>query len=142
MPQHYIAFWNLENLFAPENFAGREPWIAKAMRRDLTGWTETLFGRKIAQLSSIIQQMNGGMGPDILGVCEVENKYCLEQLNFSLNGRLADRDYGIVHADATLDRRGIDTAFIYDKQKFSFDPDTFRTDSVVIVMKLWAIEKS
>ncbi|MEM9776609.1 MAG: endonuclease/exonuclease/phosphatase family protein, partial [Chloroflexota bacterium] len=61
---------------------------------------------------------------DILGVCEVENKYCLEQLIANLNGLLVERDYGIVHADATLDRRGIDTAFIYDKHKFSFDPDT------------------
>lgn len=33
-----IGSCNLESLFAPENFAQREPRIASAMRSDLRGW--------------------------------------------------------------------------------------------------------
>ena len=30
MADYRVGFWNLENLFAPEGFPGREPWIANA----------------------------------------------------------------------------------------------------------------
>ena len=80
MTNHFVAFWNLENLFAPEGFADREPWIAQRLASDLAGWTQALFDTKIDQLVSIISQMNGGQGPDILGVCEVENEFVLSRL--------------------------------------------------------------
>lgn len=112
--RYFVAFWNLENLFAPEGHPGREPWIANAVKDDLKGWTEALFDTKIAQLASVIAEMNGGKGPDLLGVCEVEMKFCLERVAGALNAALPARRYGIVHADSTKDRRGIDTAFLYD----------------------------
>ncbi len=77
MPNHFVAFWNLENLFAPEGHPNREPWLAQQLAKDLNGWTQALFDTKIDQLMSIIRQMNGGLGPDILGVCEVENDFVL-----------------------------------------------------------------
>lgn len=123
MPRHLIAFWNLENLFAPEGFADREPWIAAAVASDLKGWTEGLFDTKIGQLASIIRQMKDGQGPDILGVCEVENAYVLHRLTERLNGQLDGRDYGLAHADARLDHRGVDTAFLFDKVRYTYDPD-------------------
>ena len=85
MPNHFVAFWNLENLFAPEGHPSREPWIAQRLASDLNGWTQALFDAKIDQLSSIISQMNGGQGPDILGVCEVENEFVLQHLTTRLN---------------------------------------------------------
>jgi len=122
MPNHFVAFWNLENLFAPEGFAGREPWIAQAVAGDLNGWTQALFDTKIHQLASIIRQMNGSLGPDILGVCEVENAFVLQQLTARLNAQIATRNYTVVHVDSTLDQRGIDTAFLYDAAKYTVDP--------------------
>ena len=124
MPNHFVAFWNLENLFAPEGFPDREPWLAKQLESDLKGWTQPLFDAKIDQLTSIIRQMNGGLGPDILGVCEVENAFVLRQLTSRLNARINNRGYGVVHADATRDHRGIDTAFVFDNSKYAFDPST------------------
>ena len=110
MAQRYtVAFWNLENLFAPEGYAHREPWIAQRMANDLDGWTQDLFDRKIDQLTAIIAQIGGGSGPAILGVCEVENAYALQQLADKVSASLG-RPYAIVHADATRDKRGIDTA--------------------------------
>ena len=124
MPNHFVGFWNVENLFAPEGFAGRESWLAQQLASDLDGWTQALFETKISQLSSIIRQMNGGQGPDILGVCEVENAYVLEQLTARLNAALVGRTYGVAHVDSTRDRRGIDTAFIYDAARYAVDPAT------------------
>lgn len=123
MPQHTIAFWNLENLFAPANHPDREPWLDKTMKRDLKGWTKKLFARKIEQLAIVIQQMNAGRGPEILGVCEVENEFVLDELNAHLNSLLPERDYRAAHADSSVDQRGIDTAFIYDANSFTVDPD-------------------
>ncbi len=119
-----IGFWNLENLFAPEDFPQREPWLATKVGSDLKGWSEALFQRKIAQLTSIIVQFSGNTGPDILGVCEVENRFVLDALVSAVNDLLPARDYGVVHADNILDQRGIDTAFIFDQNIFSVDPTT------------------
>ncbi len=78
MSRHFIAFWNLENLFAPQDFGDRPKWLANQISADLKGWTTELLDLKMAQLASIISQMNNGRGPGVLGVCEVENKFVLD----------------------------------------------------------------
>jgi hypothetical protein len=115
MARSYLtAFWNLENFFAPEGYAEREPWLAAAMRSELRGWTPELFDRKASQLAVIIAQMKGGLGPDLLGVCEVENRFALQTLADKVNAMRPERNYQLVHVDAAHDQRGIDTAFLYD----------------------------
>jgi len=123
MNTYFVAFWNLENLFAPEGFPDREPWIAEAVGRDLAGWTEALFARKIDRLALGIKSMNGNAGPDLLGVCEVENRFVLDRLTQALNSMLPARRYGVIHADATRDKRGIDTAFLFDANRLSTNPE-------------------
>ncbi|TVQ19052.1 MAG: endonuclease [Spirochaetaceae bacterium] len=123
--EYRVAFWNLENLFAPEGHPGREPWIARAVARDLAGWTPRLFERKADQLAvgiASIGATQGGQpedaaGPDLLGFCEVENRYAVDALLSALSHRVPGRDYRAVHVDATRDRRGIDTGFIYDASR-------------------------
>jgi hypothetical protein len=104
MNVYCIAFWNLENLFAPEGFPNREPWIAETVAGDLRGWTDALFTRKIQQLAHGIRSMNDNSGPDLLGVCEVENRYVLDRLTQELNTLLTARRYDVIHADATSPR--------------------------------------
>lgn len=67
---------------------------------------------KLGQLSKVIRSMNNNHGPDILGICEIENRHVLELLAAKLlnDGR---RNYSIAHSDAG-DNRGIDVAFLYD----------------------------
>ncbi|PKO66946.1 MAG: endonuclease [Betaproteobacteria bacterium HGW-Betaproteobacteria-16] len=125
MTTYFVAFWNLENLFAPEDFLERVPWLAEKVANDLNGWTPELFERKIEQLVRIIQQMNAGTGPDLLGVCEVENQYVLQTLAERLNTQLPGRHYEVVHADAERDQRGIDTAFLHDIHSFTANLDEF-----------------
>ena len=116
---YYVAWWNLENLFdidsAPRS--RRTDKVKRALDRDIKGWTRSLRDRKIDQLASVMAQMNAGQGPDLLGVCEVENRYVIDLLTANLKKRLKDRDYGIAHAD-TDDARGIDVAFLYDTARF------------------------
>lgn len=122
---HCVAFWNLENLFAPEGSPERLPWMAERLADDLKGWTPELFARKLDQLTRILQQIHGGRGPDLLGVCEVENRSVLDKLCERLNAALPRRQYTPVHADSSRDGRGIDTAFLYDSRRYSHNPATF-----------------
>ena len=119
---YYVAWWNLENLVDEENSPRRSDKLARALGNDLAGWTPALRDRKVAQLASVIAQMNGGAGPDLLGVCEVENRFVLERLVGALAGPLPGRNYDIVHAD-TQGARGIDVAFIYDENLFEASAD-------------------
>lgn len=111
----YISFWNLENLFDtiddPSN-PGDDEYLPSSKSE----WDEIKFDRKLSNLSKVIRSMNDGNGPDILGVCEVENRYVLEELSKRF---LRDMNFEIVHYDSR-DPRGIDVGLIYKKNKFQF----------------------
>lgn len=128
MPATYhVAWWNVENLFDEEGAPPdrRSDKVLRTIKNDIAGWTPQLRDRKIAQLASVIVQMNGGAGPDLLGVCEVENRFVLELLVAAMDAQLPGRSYGIVHAD-TSDARGIDVAFVYDTTVLRVPPgETF-----------------
>lgn len=109
--EYHLSFWNLENLFDVEGSPRRDEKIARALGKSIKGWTQAKLDRKISQLSSIIHQMNDGRGPDMLGICEVENRYVVDLLVESLTS--LGRNYKIIHHNSQ-DRRGIDVAFIYD----------------------------
>ncbi len=116
---YFIAWWNLENLFDTEDSPHRPQWLASRLKKHLKGWTAEILEQKLNNLASCIMQMNSESGPDILGVCEVENEHVLQKLVEKLV--LPHRNYGIVHRDSK-DKRGIDSAFIYDKNLFD-SPD-------------------
>lgn len=122
MPEYYVAFWNVENLFDIEDSPRRSEKLQRTLAGELKGWTQDVLDAKIKQLASIITQFNDGKGPDLFGVCEIENEYVLDLLKKALNP--LNRNYKIAHAD-TQDERGIDVAFIYDsncltaKEQFS-----------------------
>ena len=112
------------DLFDEENAPPerRPEKVARAVGRDLAGWTAQLRDRKIAQLASVIAQMNDGTGPDLLGVCEVENRFVLDLLAAAVHTLLPQRTYGIAHAN-TDDARGIDVAFLYDATQLAAAPE-------------------
>jgi predicted extracellular nuclease len=119
MANYYVTWWNLENLFDSEN-APRTDKLRRALKKELEGWSDEILEKKIKQLVKMLRTINGSNGPDILGVCEVENENVLKKFRDSLQQTL-DRGYKIIHAD-TQDERGIDVAFFYDKDKFAVDP--------------------
>ena len=122
MSDLYIGWWNLENLFDVFDSPARPEWLQRELQNELRGWDQAILNRKIGQLAKIILQMNQGQGPDILGVCELENKPVMDLLVQSLSP--LDRNYDVAHHD-TSDKRGIDVAFIYDRDKFTFEGQFF-----------------
>ena len=127
MDRYFLAWWNLENLFDIENAEGRSDKLNRTISNELKGWTSPVLHQKLANLASIINQMNDGQGPDLLGVCEVENKRVIELLLSSLS--LKKRRYKVIHQDMK-DERGIDIAFIYDDKVFGLDkkPNLFSVE--------------
>jgi predicted extracellular nuclease len=111
---YFIAWWNLENLFDSVN-ADRPEWLQKKLKNELKGWTQTVLNKKLSNLARVINSMNDGHGPDILGVCEVENKPVLDKLVARLNPA---RNYQVAHHD-TSDKRAIDVAYVFDANKFT-----------------------
>lgn len=120
MTDYYVAFWNLENLFDVSNSPRRTDKLKRAIGKELKGWTKARMKKKLKQLASIIKQMNSGKGPDLLGVCEIENDFVLGELIAELAP--LNRNYAIAHHDMS-DRRGIDVAFIYDGDLMDTDPE-------------------
>lgn len=112
MAEIKVAFWNVQNLFDTT----ASPIAADLEFTPQQGWTEEVFALKIANLAKIIKQMHSGTGPDLLGLCEVENKEVVERLMSEI-GR---SDYRIAHIDSP-DIRGIDCSLIYSINVFN-DP--------------------
>ena len=115
---YYVAWGNLENLFDEESSLRRTEMLQRTLGNDIVGWTPARLDRKVSQLSSVIAQMNNGGGPDLLGVCEVENRFVIDLPIDSIKARLPGRTYDVVHAD-TDDARGIDVAFIFAPNLFT-----------------------
>lgn len=120
MPNYHISFWNLENLFDIENSPNRSEKLERAIDSEVEGWTQVILNQKLARLTQIISLLNQNQGPDILGVCEVENESVLGELSQSLNANIANRNYQVAHHNSP-DRRGIDVAFIYDSNLFRIE---------------------
>jgi endonuclease/exonuclease/phosphatase family metal-dependent hydrolase len=112
-----VAWWNLENLFDVEGAPARPDWLADRLRQELVGWTAEVLASKLKQLGCGIAYLNDGEGPDLLGVCEVENRTVLDKLLSQLSSDLPARRYGVAHADAN-DERGIDVALLFDTELF------------------------
>lgn len=107
-----FGFYNLENFFDTEDDSTTrdEEFTPNGSRF----WTEKRFNQKISRLGSAILSIGDWETVDLLGVCEVENRFCLDRL--IENGGLAKYDYEVVHFDSP-DRRGIDVALIYRSER-------------------------
>jgi len=108
----FVANWNLENLFDTVDDPGKndEEFTPKGSKH----WTEARLNVKLQHLAQVINLMNNGKGPDLLGVEEVEHKALLQKL---LTLVKTDKNYGIAYAESP-DKRGIDNGLIFNKNFF------------------------
>jgi hypothetical protein len=131
LSEYYVAWWNLENLYdaVPWDERARKVRNVEKLDTKLKDWDEAALDLKLSQLAGVINEMNGGKGPDILGVCEVENRDVMKKLVSKIRaGAGTPRSYDVVHHDCR-DERGIDVAFVYDRDLFDFyvkDPNAKR----------------
>ena len=111
-----IAFYNVENLFDIKNDTlvfddDRTP-------EGKDNWTEERYRHKLANIAKVISEIGSEKtktSPDIVGLCEVENKQVIEDLID--HPLLRQKGYAIVHFDSP-DERGIDVALLYKKAAF------------------------
>ena len=103
-----IGFWNAENLFDLEDDPLKnDDEFSIGGRKKVD---QKIYDLKIQHSAEVLSDLN----VDILGLCEVENRKVLQDLNKSYKVR----NYSIVHYDSP-DERGIDNALLYDKNKFT-----------------------
>ncbi len=103
----FVAFWNLQNLFDTIDDPVKED---EAFLPDgEMEWNDERLDKKIYNLSRVIRMMNDSKGPDLLGVCEVENE---NVLNMMIDKYLNDLNYKIAYLESP-DNRGIDNGLIY-----------------------------
>lgn len=127
---HTIAFYNVENLFDPED----DP-ITYDDDRTPDGkdhWTEAIYQDKVKKMASVIAQVGFELtknAPAIIGLAEIENRKTVEAL--ANDPQLLDKDYGIAHVDSP-DRRGIDVALLY--QKALFKPLNISAHELILYM--------
>ncbi|HRT04915.1 MAG TPA: endonuclease/exonuclease/phosphatase family protein [Kiritimatiellia bacterium] len=110
----FVANWNVENLYDTEDDPDNEGDDEFLPNNVTTRWTQVRYETKLDNLAQVISGMNGGAGPDVLGLEEVEN----EDVVRDLAERLPGKRYGIVHVDSP-DPRGIDTAMLFDRGRFT-----------------------
>lgn len=111
-----IAFYNVENLFDYED--DPRTWDNDWTPNGQNNWTAENYEDKLSKLASVISEIGfdiTGTAPDIVGLAEVENRRVLEDL--ISEPALSKHNYGIIHYDSP-DRRGIDVALIYKKDRF------------------------
>ncbi|MBN1251163.1 MAG: hypothetical protein JXR51_12815 [Bacteroidales bacterium] len=138
-----LAFYNVENLFDTINNPQKkdEEFLPESDKK----WTTKRYWQKINNLSKVISSINLNGLPEIVGLCEVENKSVLQDLvNSEL---LKPGDYQIIHEESD-DIRGIDVALIFRKEKFTYishevhkvkftkDPDYTTRDILYVKGKL------
>jgi hypothetical protein len=109
-----LMFYTVENLFDIRDDSLR------ADNEFLPGggmkWNYSRYVRKINALYKTIVAAGAWSPPEIIALCEVENREVLEDLIFGTY--LAKYDYRIVHEDSP-DQRGIDVCLIYMADRLS-----------------------
>ncbi len=111
-----VAFYNVENLFDIENDSLTRDDDRTPEGKD--NWTQERYKQKLHNTAKVLSEIGSTLtntSPDIIGICEVENKKVIEDL---INHHyLQNKDYGIVHLDSP-DERGIDVGLLYKKSAF------------------------
>ncbi len=110
-----VAHYNVENLFDTLNDPHKND--EEFLPAGKNAWSSARYLTKLERLSRVIREMNDGRGPDLLGLCEVENRAVVEDLNKQLN--IKKRKYALAHFESP-DNRGIDVALLYDQKTFKF----------------------
>ncbi|MFO0880221.1 MAG: endonuclease/exonuclease/phosphatase family protein [Gemmataceae bacterium] len=121
--RYQLCFWNVENLFDDQNDhrtgpgdSELDPWYADSPRT---------LEAKLDHLCDVLLATNGGRGPDILCLAEVESHRAAELLQQALNRQIEDtsRRYRHVLFESPGGGRTIGTAIL---TRLAVDPNATR----------------
>ena len=108
-----LMFYNVENLFDPfdDSLTRDEEFTSDGARH----WTWNKYQDKISHIYKVIMAAGNPYPPAIIGLCEIENRFVLNQLVYK--SPFSKFDYRIVHEESP-DRRGIDVGLLFDPTRF------------------------
>jgi hypothetical protein len=113
-----VGFYNLENLFDTCHDAGKNDY--EYLPDGTNKWTGLKYTNKLRNMSRVLSEMGTDKLPKIgcaaIGVSEVENAKCLEDL--CNQEPLKARNFQFVHIEGP-DQRGVDCALLYNPALFS-----------------------
>ena len=124
-----IVFYNVENLFDTTNDS--LVWDDDRTPEGRYHWTQNRYETKLDHISKVLRSFKTPKGspviPDVIGICEVENRKVVEELVAHPElQRLVD---DIIHYDSP-DKRGIDVALLCREE--SFTPTSFQSRRLLL----------
>jgi endonuclease/exonuclease/phosphatase family metal-dependent hydrolase len=110
-----VLFYNTENLFDPfdDTLTADEDFTPSGRMH----WTYKRYEAKLNNTYKVLVAAGAWQPPDIIGMCEVENRRTLEDL--VNHTPFSKYTYRIVHENSA-DRRGIDVALLYNPLTVQF----------------------
>lgn len=107
-----VIFYNVENLFDTLNDPNThdEEFLPGAEKE----WNTQKYQLKLKHTAKVLSEILDTVQPLVIGLSEIENKKVLEDL--ILQPVLKKFDLGIIHHNSE-DERGIDVAFLYNKDR-------------------------
>lgn len=115
-----VGFYNLENLFDTIHDAGKNDY--EFLPHGSYHWNTLKYRTKVRNLAKVLGQLCTdrlpNVGAGVIGVSEVENARCLDDL--VAEEPLRRRGYRYVHVEGP-DRRGVDCAFLYNPRFFRLE---------------------
>lgn len=137
-----IAFYNCENFYDSfrDSSINDEDYTPEGARR----WNYSRFLAKRNGIFKVFASMSTPNPPEVIGLCEVENRFVLNQLCYETP--LSKFEYAVVHQNSS-DARGIDVALIYQRNRLRlldyryFNPNaldtSLRTRSILYSRFKW-----
>lgn len=110
--RYRVMFWNVENLFDiyDDSLTNDDEFTPDAVRR----WNYSRYKNKINNIYKVFIASGNPEPPEIIGLCEVENRKVLNDL--VITSPFGMYEYKILHKDSE-DDRGIDVAVLYNPKK-------------------------
>lgn len=108
-------FYNVENLFDIDDDPNTkdDEFTPEGSKK----WNKERYDKKLKNLSIVISSIRDNELPELVGLCEVENRKVIQDL--ILQDRIKDIEYRFVHQESP-DTRGIDVALLYDAEEFHY----------------------
>lgn len=113
-----VGFYNQENLFDCTHDEGKNDY--EFLPEGSYKWNEMKYKSKLHNMATVLSEMGTdvlpGVGCAFIGLSEVENAHCLEDL--CAQPELSARGFKFCHVEGP-DSRGVDCALIYNPKLFS-----------------------
>ncbi len=108
-----VMFYNVENLFdcVHDTLKNDYEFLPESGR----AWTPYRYYDKLTKIAQTIIASGSDRVPALVGLCEVENAHCLDDL--TRHSPLREADYRYVMTDSP-DQRGVDVALLYQRSRF------------------------